>query len=109
MGRQGRIGTGSSPKLAGLVVLDGTWSQAKTLWWRNPWLLKLTRIALRPQEPSMYGRLRSEPRAECVSTLEAVADTLVGLGEAAGVRIELRSLLRTLLQRVRAHVEKPRA
>ncbi len=24
--------------LEGVIVLDGTWSKAKTLWWRNPWL-----------------------------------------------------------------------
>ena len=60
--------------LDGILVLDGTWSQAKTLWWRNPWLLKLPRLVLRPREPSMYGRLRREPRREWVSTLEAVAD-----------------------------------
>src|SRR5262249_40878710 len=23
--------------LGGLVALDGNWSQAKALWWRNPW------------------------------------------------------------------------
>ena len=40
--------------LQGLVVLDGTWSQAKTLWWRNPWVLKAKRIALKPRRPSLY-------------------------------------------------------
>lgn len=87
--------------LHGIIVLDGTWSQAKTLWWRNPWLLKLPRIALSPREPSMYGKLRREPRRECVSTLEAVADVLPALGEAESTRDNLRKLLRTMLQRVR--------
>ena len=85
----------------GLLVLDGTWSQAKALWWRNPWLLKLDRIVLRPREPSIYGRLRKEPRREFVSTLEAVADALVGLGEDEEVRTELRRAMRTLVQRAR--------
>jgi DTW domain-containing protein len=61
------------PGLKGLIVLDGTWSQAKALWWRNSWLLKLKRIVLRPPQRSRYGRLRKEPRAEAVSTIEAVA------------------------------------
>jgi DTW domain-containing protein YfiP len=87
--------------LEGILVLDGTWSQAKTLWWRNPWLLKLCRLALTPREPSMYGRLRREPRREYVSTLEAIADVLPALGEPAEVRESLRRTLRTLLQRVR--------
>lgn len=87
--------------LEGIIVLDGTWSQAKTLWWRNAWLLKLPRVVLKPREPSMYGRLRKEPRKEWVSTLEAVGDVLPALGEPEAVRSNLRRLLRTLLQRAR--------
>lgn len=59
--------------LDGLVLLDGTWSQAKTLWWRNPWLLKLHRFVLNPPQPARLGRLRREPRPEALSTLEAAA------------------------------------
>ena len=69
------------PPLKGIIVLDGTWSQAKTLWWRNPWFLKLPRIVLRPKTPSRYGRLRKEPRRECLSTIESVALCLRGLGD----------------------------
>jgi DTW domain-containing protein YfiP len=92
--------------LEGLVVLDGTWSQAKTLWWRNPWLLKLARVSLAPREPSLYGRLRKEPRREWVSTLEAIADVLPALdppraAELEQSRSELRRVMRTMLQRVR--------
>ena len=58
--------------LDGVVVLDGTWKEAKTLWWRNPWLLKLRRLVLNPQHKSRYGRIRREPRREALSTLEAV-------------------------------------
>lgn len=99
--RQGRVRDLRQPGLDGIIVLDGTWSQAKTLWWRNAWLLKLPRIVLKPREPSMYGRLRKEPRKEWVSTLEAVADVLPALGEPEEVRTNLRRLLRTLLQRAR--------
>jgi len=59
--------------LDGIVLLDGTWSQAKTLWWRNPWLLKLHRIVLNPPRPARLARLRREPRREAVSTLESAA------------------------------------
>ncbi|HWD57850.1 MAG TPA: tRNA-uridine aminocarboxypropyltransferase [Stellaceae bacterium] len=59
--------------LKGIVVLDGTWSQAKTLWWRNPWLLRLHRIVLDPPRPAQLGRLRREPRREALSTVEATA------------------------------------
>jgi len=87
--------------LHGIIVLDGTWSQAKTLWWRNPWLLKLSRIAINPREPSMYGKLRPEPARDHVSTLEAIADVLPALGEPDTTRDNLRRLMRTMLQRVR--------
>ena len=30
----------------GIVVFDGTWAQAKTLWWRNAWVLKARRLVL---------------------------------------------------------------
>lgn len=95
--------------LDGLVVLDGTWSQAKTLWWRNPWLLKLGRVLVRPSEPSIYGKLRRAPRAEWVSTLEAVAEVLPALGEPPEVREQLRRTLRTMVQRARDARVKSRA
>ena len=59
--------------LEGVVLLDGSWGEAKTLWWRNPWLLKLRRLVLNPQHHSRLGRLRREPRREALSTLEAAA------------------------------------
>lgn len=65
--------------LEGIIVLDGTWSQVKALWWRNSWLLKLKRIVLQPESPSQYGNLRKEPRREAVSTMESVALALGNL------------------------------
>ena len=59
--------------LEGVVLLDGSWSEAKTLWWRNPWLLKLRRLVLNPRRPSRFGRVRREPRREALATLEAAA------------------------------------
>jgi DTW domain-containing protein len=80
----GRHGAAASTELEGIVVLDGTWSQAKALWWRNPWLLKLNRVVLRPAARSLYGELRREPRPESVATIEAVALCLARLeGEPA--------------------------
>jgi hypothetical protein len=59
--------------LEGVVLLDGSWSEAKTLWWRNPWLLRLRRLVLNPRHGSRFGRVRREPRPEALSTLEAAA------------------------------------
>lgn len=99
--RHGALLDRRTHRLEGILVLDGSWSQAKTLWWRNPWLLKLPRLALVPREPSMYGRLRREPRRDRVSTLEAIAEVLPALGEPEAARSSLRRLFRTLLQRAR--------
>ena len=99
-----------SSALEGIVVLDGTWSKAKTLWWRNPWLNKLGRVAIEPQKPSIYGRLRAEPRREFVSTLESVALALTLAGEAPEIQAGLERVFRTLVQRVRdARLIPPRA
>jgi hypothetical protein len=76
VGRNGAPVGEPGPILAGLegvVLLDGTWSHAKTLWWRNPWLLKLHRLVLNPPAPARLDRLRREPRREALSTLEAAA------------------------------------
>lgn len=98
----GRGGVVLSPsELDGIVVLDGTWSKAKTLWWRNPWLTKLNRITLKPSKPSIYGSLRAEPRREYVSTLESVAAALTLCGEDPEIEVGLARVFRTLVQRVR--------
>jgi DTW domain-containing protein len=73
--------------LEGVVLLDGSWSESKTLWWRNPWLLKLRRLVLNPQHKSRYGDLRREPRRAALSTLEAAALVLKHL-DPAGAEIE---------------------
>jgi DTW domain-containing protein YfiP len=87
--------------LDGIIVLDGTWSKAKTLWWRNPWLNKMNRITIKPSQPSIYGRMRAEPRREYVSTLESVAAALTLCGESPEIEAGLLRIFRTLVQRVR--------
>jgi len=58
-----------------VIVVDGTWPQARKLIKQNPFLLALPRIGLAPERPSNY-RIRAEPSAECVSTIEAVVHLL---------------------------------
>lgn len=88
--------------LDGIIALDGTWSQAKALWWRNAWLLKCRRIALIPSAKSLYGKLRKEPRGECLSTIESIADSLEALGEPPEHSAALRRLFGSLLDRYRS-------
>ncbi|HLJ63712.1 MAG TPA: tRNA-uridine aminocarboxypropyltransferase [Stellaceae bacterium] len=65
--------------LEGVILLDGTWSEAKALWWRNPWMLKTRRLVLGPRRPSRYGRTRREPRREGLATIEAAGLMLARL------------------------------
>lgn len=58
-----------------LIVVDGTWPQAKKVVSRNPLLAGLPRIGFVPRRPSNY-RIRSEPADHCVSTIEAVVEML---------------------------------
>lgn len=97
----GKRGTLEPASLEGILVLDGTWSKAKTLWWRNPWLNKLNRMTLKPTKPSIYGKLRAEPQREYVSTLESVAAALTLCGESPEIEAGLSRVFRTLVQRVR--------
>ena len=72
--------------IEGIVLLDGTWSQAKALWWRNAWMLKCQRVILGPSRPSRYGQLRREPRRDGLSTIEAAAMLLASLEKRPGYR-----------------------
>jgi DTW domain-containing protein YfiP len=87
--------------LEGVVLLDGSWSESKTLWWRNPWLLKLRRIVLNPRGRSRFGQLRREPRAAALSTMEAAALTLKHLGDCAGIEAALLHRLDRLIAEAR--------
>jgi DTW domain-containing protein len=83
--------------LEGIILLDGSWSQAKALWWRNPWLLKLRRLVLAPPRPSRYGELRKEPRPDSVSTIEAAAFALAAIeGDATIAERGLAPLVRLI-------------
>jgi len=88
-------------KLEGIVLLDGTWSQAKALWWRNPWMLKCQRVILNPSRPSRYGRLRKEPRKDGLSTIEAAATMLAGLERRPDIAETLYASFERMLARYR--------
>jgi DTW domain-containing protein len=85
--------------IEGIVLLDGNWSQAKALWWRNAWMLKCRRVVLGPQRPSLYGELRREPRRDGLSTIEAAA-MLVSRLEG---RPEIEATLAASFEKMLAH------
>lgn len=63
-----------------LVVVDGTWSQARVLVRESPILRALPRYAFTTPEPTHY-RIRREPRPEYCSTIEALMHVLGVLEE----------------------------
>ena len=62
-------------RLTTLIVLDGTWWQARKLLKLNPAIAALPRVAFTPSEPSRY-LIRRQPADFCVSTIEALAQVL---------------------------------
>jgi DTW domain-containing protein len=87
--------------IEGVVLLDGTWSQAKALWWRNAWMLKCQRVILNPKQPSRYGRLRREPRRDGLSTIEAAAMLIAGLEKRPEIAATLNASFERMLARYR--------
>ncbi|MEZ5822001.1 MAG: tRNA-uridine aminocarboxypropyltransferase [Bradyrhizobium sp.] len=87
--------------IEGIVLLDGTWSQAKALWWRNAWMLKCQRVILGPRQPSRYGHLRREPRRDGLSTIEAAGLVLGALEKRPDIAATLNASFERMLARYR--------
>ena len=87
--------------IEGIVLLDGTWSQAKALWWRNAWMLKCQRVILGPRQPSRYGHLRKEPRRDGLSTIEAAGLVLGALEKRPDIAATLNASFERMLARYR--------
>src|ERR1700727_1072938 len=85
--------------IEGVVLLDGTWSQAKALWWRNAWMLKCQRVILGPSHPSRYGKLRREPRPDGLSTIEAAALVLSYIEKRSDISEALNASFARMLER----------
>jgi len=87
--------------IEGIVLLDGTWSQAKALWWRNAWMLKCQRVILGPRQASRYGHLRKEPRRDGLSTIEAAGLMLSALERRPDIAATLNASFERMLVRYR--------
>lgn len=95
-------------EIEGVVLLDGTWSQAKALWWRNAWMLKCQRVILDPAAPSRYGSLRKEPRRDGLSTLEAAGMLLSRLEHRPDIETVLLAAFDRMLARFKqVQAERP--
>ena len=86
-----------------LIIIDGTWHQAKSLVRNNPWLDALPHYSLNPEAPSEY-RIRREPALHCVSTIEALAHALGALeGEPERFSTALMAPFRAMVERQLAY------
>jgi DTW domain-containing protein YfiP len=104
IGRKGEIEPGQRAILNGIegvVLLDGTWSQAKALWWRNAWMLKCQRVILGPKTASRYGQLRKEPRRDGLSTIEAAGMLLAAIEKRPDIEATLNTSFERMLARYR--------
>jgi DTW domain-containing protein len=79
-----------------LVVVDGTWWQARKLLKRNTALRALPQIRFTPAAPSNY-RIRREPADHCVATVEALS---LVLGALEGDPARFAALLRPFEQMI---------
>ena len=83
-----------------LIVVDGTWWQAKSLLKHNPELALIPQIRCTPPRESRY-RIRREPAAHCVATIEALAQVL---GVLEGDPARFQALLRPFEAMVEAQI-----
>ncbi|MBL8922344.1 MAG: DTW domain-containing protein [Myxococcaceae bacterium] len=81
-----------------LVVVDGTWANARKLVTNCPLLSKLPRLAFRPDAPSRY-RIRAEPDDDFVSTIEATAIVLEKLERAPGRFLPILTAFDAMVER----------
>lgn len=107
---------GSDPPRLTLLVIDGTWKQAKEMFremGRSPYLgPRVVQVALPPQEAQERGEggppdgvLRKQPMKGCVTTLEAIAFSMFYLESLTGVSGQGQAVREALLRPLRAMVE----
>lgn len=58
-----------------VIVIDGTWIEARKIMFRNPYLKSLPKLTFKEPIRSQY-RIRRQPKEHCLSTLECIAHLL---------------------------------
>ncbi len=87
-----------------LIVLDGTWSQANAMYRANSWLQPLPHLVLKPRHPSNY-RIRRQPRAGCLSTIEALVQALQVIEPETEGLEQLLQVFDTMVDQQLAHMQ----
>jgi len=81
-----------------LVVVDGTWREAKKMIWLSPILSEFPHYAFVPEKPSNY-RIRKEPKESFISSIEATVAALRILDRDPGKYAELLALFDRMVDR----------
>ena len=84
--------------VANVLLLDGTWHHAKTLYVASPRLAALPQVVIEPARPSAY-KIRREPKRAYVSSLEAILYVLEILEPQTPGRPELLACFERMVQR----------
>ncbi len=87
-----------------LVIIDGTWPQAKTIVRDVPQLRDLPRYRLAPTSPGQY-RIRREPNEFSLSTLEATVAALRALEPGTAGLDQLLTAFNTMVENQMGHPE----
>lgn len=64
------------------ILIDGTWHEARKIYQRSPYLIKMRRVGLTPSGMSRYN-LRKNQKEACLCTAECVIEILRRIGDDA--------------------------
>ena len=62
------------------ILIDGTWHEARKIYQRSPYLVKMRRVGLTPTRMSRYN-LRKNQKDACLCTAECVIEILRKIGD----------------------------
>ena len=88
-------GSSPIPHIQFLIVIDGTWRQAKSIYKGNVFLNELIHLAINIKQTSQYV-IRRQPTDNCLSTLEAIAFCLEHLEKNPNIPGVMLSPLKSL-------------
>jgi DTW domain-containing protein YfiP len=90
--------SGDLAKINHVILIDGTWHEARRIHQRSPYLQKIPRICLKPAEKSIYN-LRKNQKESGLCTAECVMEILRSTGNSIDAE--------RLQERFLAHIRPP--